>query len=123
MATNKHLYHASAYAAFFESLVKGEATVRDLIADCGLAANTVRKLVHAMRRRRLIHVTAWEQDSAGRWTVPVYKLGSRADAPRPAPLTSTQRSANQRRRNRDAAIRNLGVPHARCVQSHGPRPM
>ena len=77
---NTHLSNAAAYAAAFDGLISGASTVEDLSQESGLAHNTTRKLIHALRRRKLIHVAAWEADALGRHTgmsnIPALKLGA-----------------------------------------------
>ena len=90
---NTHLSNAAAYAAAFDGLISGASTVEDLSQESGLAHNTTRKLIHALRRRKLIHVAAWEADALGRHTKAAYALGHKPDAAKPPAKTCAQRSA------------------------------
>lgn len=103
MAMNVHLSNAAAYAAAFDGLMSGASTVFDLAQESGLALNTTRKLLQAMRHRKMVHVAAWEKDALGRYTVAAYALGQRYDTRRPPPLTQAQRSARRDERKRKAA--------------------
>ena len=102
---NIHLSNAAAYAAVFEGLISGASTVVDLAQESGLAHNTTRKLIHALRRRKLIHVAAWETDALGRHTKAAYALGHKPDVAKPPAKTSTQRSARSAARKRSKAYR------------------
>lgn len=118
MSICRHLAQAAALAAFFEALINGESTVFELHYETGLAMNTIRKLLMIMKRRKLIHIASWSQDSVGRFTLAVYKLGDKRDAKRPPRQTATQRSAARRERIRLARIHNLGAPS--CTVSPSP---
>lgn len=92
MGINKHLSNASAYAAALEGLMDGASTVHELSEESGLALSTLRKWVAALKRRKLVFVSAWEKDPLGRHTRPVFALGrDKRDVPRPPRQTMEQR--------------------------------
>lgn len=98
MALNIHLSNTTAYAAVVEALVRGGGTVPDLSETSGLALNTTRKFLRALRTRALIRVVLWRQDAWGRYTIAVWGWGSGPDVKRPPRMTPTERSARRRRR-------------------------
>lgn len=120
MSLRQHLANAAAYAGFFECLINGSSNVFEIHAESGLHLNTIRKLVLIMRRRGLVHVSAWSMDGQGRYTLAVYALGNKPDAIRPKKKTPTERSAKHRVTKRRLRLQNLGqsptVKEARRAQ-------
>jgi predicted ArsR family transcriptional regulator len=94
MTLNKHLLNASAYAEFFEVLINGGGTAKDFTEESGLGANTVRKLLAVMKRKKLIHVSSWEKDTMGRHCVAAYSLGNKPDAKRPPWMPEQERRSS-----------------------------
>jgi len=109
MALNIHLSNTTAYAAVVEALVYGGGTVPELHETSGLALNTTRKFIRALRSRDLVRVILWKRDAWGRHTIAVYAWGSpRYDAKRPPRLTPAERSARHRRKKREmSTVRGL----------------
>jgi len=102
MALNVHLSNTTAYASLVEALVRGGGTVPELSETSGLALNTTRKFIRALRNRSLVKVALWKRDVWGRHTIAVYDWGSsHYDAKRPPRMTSTERSARCRMRKRE----------------------
>lgn len=109
MALNVHLSNTTAYAAVVESLVYDGGTVPELSEISGLALNTTRKFIRALRNRDLVRVLLWRQDAWGRHTIAVYAWGSpRYDAKRPPRMTSAERSARLRRKKREMSALRQG---------------
>jgi hypothetical protein len=102
MALNTHLTNTTAYASVVEALVRTGGTAQELSDTSGLAANTTRKFIRALRNRALVRVVLWRQDTMGRYTIAVWGWGRPAyDAKRPPRMTSTERSARRRVRQRE----------------------
>jgi hypothetical protein len=102
MALNTHLSNTTAYAAVVESLVRGGGTVPELSEISGLALNTTRKFIRALRSRELVRVILWKRDAWGRHTIAVWGWGSAVyDAKRPPRMTPTERSARCRMKKRE----------------------
>lgn len=92
MGINTCLSNASAYAAALEALMDGESTIHEIEEASGLAFSTLRKWLAALRRRKLVHVVAWEKDPLGRYTRAVFALDrGKKDAPRPPKMTDAER--------------------------------
>jgi hypothetical protein len=109
MALNTHLSNTTAYAAVVEALVRTGGTAQELSDTSGLATNTTRKFIRALRNRELVRVALWRQDTMGRYTIAVWGWGSPLyDAKRPPRMTPTQRSARQRMRKREMSALHQG---------------
>lgn len=108
MALNVHLSNTTAYAAVVEALVRGGGTVPELSEASGLALNTTRKFIRALRSRDLVRVILWKRDAWGRHTIAVWGWGWGADTKRPPSMTPAERSARHRRKKREvSAVRSL----------------
>ena len=108
MALNTHLSNTTAYAAVVEALVRTGGTTQEFSDASGLAANTTRKFIRALRNRGLVRVALWRQDGLGRYTIAVWGWGSAPDAKRPPRMTPTQRSARQRMKKREMSALQQG---------------
>jgi predicted ArsR family transcriptional regulator len=101
MALNTHLSNTTAYAAVVEALVRTGGTTQEFSDVSGLATNTTRKFIRALRNRGLVRVALWRQDTMGRYTIAVWGWGSAPDTKRPPRMTSTERSARRRMKKRE----------------------
>lgn len=109
MALNTHLSNTTAYAAVIEALEKGGGTTQEFSDSSGLARNTTRKFIRALRNRNLVRVVLWRQDTMGRYTIAVWGWGRPTyDAKRPPRMTSTERSARRRMRQREMSALQQG---------------
>lgn len=109
MALNTHLSNTTAYAAVVEALEKGGGTTQEFSDSSGLALNTTRKFIRALRNRNLVRVVLWRQDTMGRYTIAVWGWGRPTyDAKRPPRMTSTERSARRRMRQREMSALQQG---------------
>ena len=109
MALNTHLSNTTAYAAVVEALVRTGGATQELSDTSGLAANTTRKFIRALRNRELVRVALWRQDTMGRYTIAVWGWGSPLyDAKRPPRMTSTERSARRRMKKREMSALQQG---------------
>ena len=77
MPSGKTAFKVNAYflALFVKQLVDGPVTAAELVEMTGLSRITVQRQMRAFVKVGAAHVSAWETDRLGRWTVPVYKLG------------------------------------------------
>lgn len=89
------------------ALLTEGATVRDIADESGLSEQSARDYIRAMRKRRTVHVVAWEHDVRGRQTRAAYRLGRKPDAVRVPPLTRAEMARHYRARKKDAQL--LGV--------------
>lgn len=96
-----------ALAGMVAQMVQGTVTVPDMAEATGLSEQTIRGYVRALRKARVLHIAAWEQDAAGRQTMPAYTLGARPDAKRKPPRTRAEIARHYRARKKTGAL--LGV--------------
>lgn len=110
-----HLATAASYAAAIEGMMDGATTLYELHEESGLAVNTLRKLVMCLRRRKIVHIAAWEQDAQGKHCVPAYALSrNKSDVSRPPRMTMKQRSDRYNEKIRHlAAMRGTPVRRTR----------
>lgn len=94
-------------AKMIGALLHGPQTVAELSELSGLTEYTVRRYVKAMRKERAVHISAWDEDAAGRATAAAYSLGEGRDAKRPLrPRDNAIRMRKYRERMKQAAMNN-----------------
>lgn len=84
-------------AKVLANLYAGPATARELMEVSGLSKNTVMEYLRHFKTEGVIHICAWERDSLGRWSIPVFQLGYGKDRTRP------QKQPNQGPNSKTAA--------------------
>lgn len=85
--------------------------VADIVEATGVHETTAARLVHALHKEGVIHITGWVEDTLGRDQTPVFSFGAGADAPRKK-LTGAERNRNYRDRKRRANLLNKGTDYA-----------
>lgn len=118
MALNRHLSNVTAYVLLFQAL-EGGGNTEELHAESGLGLQTVRKFVAVAKRKKMVHIKAWDKDSMGRFTRPVYAIGNEKDAKRPPKQTSTERSRKRYAREHLVKLQLLGSNHGRATVNAG----
>lgn len=86
-------------------------TVADIAAATGVHETTASRLVHALHKEGVTHITGWVEDTLGRDQTPVFTFGAGADAPRKK-LTGAERNRNYRDRLRLEKLLTKGQNHA-----------
>lgn len=112
--------NAMSYAKLVAAVVASPSTVHDLAEETGLHHLTVASHIQAMRRERLVHISAWEKDTLGRDAIAVWQWGHGRDRPR-GRLTGAQRSAAyaERLRQRELVHRMAAaLPQSREAVEH-----
>ena len=109
---NADLSSSTAYAEAIAMLIERGGTVPEVAEQSGLGYNTVRKLVRALHRRRIVRVALWRRDSLGRARNPVWIVGSGQDSSRPPGMSLEERVRRYDDKRREIAQR-LGVPMRR----------
>lgn len=71
------------FAMLMEELMTGACTSQQLSDYTGLGIDSTRKVVSALRARKVIHITGWEMNASNRPMIASYSLGQGADAQRP----------------------------------------
>jgi len=82
--------------------------VADIVEATGVHETTAARLVHALHKEGVVHITGWVEDTLGRDQTPVFTFGAGADAPRKK-LTGAERNRNYRDRKRLAKLLNKGT--------------
>lgn len=114
MALNVNLSNVSAYAEAIYILTEGASTIKEICRESGLGDTTVRKFVASLKRRGLIRIAAWEEDSQGRHVIAAYEWGSKPDAKRPPTQTLQERQLRYKAKIQHLAIlRGTPVRHTR----------
>lgn len=83
--------NAKAAAGMVASLMTGTPTMQQLVESSGLCLHTVRAYVKALHLAGAVRIAGWAKDKRGAYMTPLWTAGQGADAPKPPPLTSTQR--------------------------------
>jgi DNA-binding transcriptional ArsR family regulator len=71
------------FALLLEEFMSGPCTAKHLAEHTGMGHRSMCTLIRTLKAKKLVHIGAWEKDSIGRIAVPVYALGTSADARRP----------------------------------------
>lgn len=77
--------------------------VANIVAVTGVHETTASRLLHALHKERVIHISDWLVDSIGRDQTPVYTFGEAPDVPR-RKLTGAERTRAYRDRKRASMI-------------------
>lgn len=107
-ALSEHLSTSTAYAEAIVMLLQRGGTTREISDHCGLAYNTTRKLIYALRRRGVLRVILWREDGIGRRRTPAWVIGSGPDAVQPHETDAARKRRYDDRRREIAA--ELGIP-------------
>lgn len=89
-----------AFALVVKELTEGPITTKDVVEVSGLYIQTARYLMNALHKYQAVHICAWEPNSRGVDTTPVYKLGRGKDKPK-AKKSGAEKTQDYRTR-RDA---------------------
>lgn len=75
--------NALTFAKLMAALLEGDYTLRELAEETGLHYVSVLRYCRALRRENVVHVAGWRPDARGNMTMVVYRVGNRADVPKP----------------------------------------
>ena len=104
----KRRISAISNAVVIEMIAYGAYSTAQIAEWSGLAVRTISEYMSAMHERRMVYIECWAPSRHGCPPVPKWRLGVRKkDAPKPPPLTSTQRQQRLRDRRREAAQTGL----------------
>lgn len=98
--------NAICFALAIEELVCGPCTKDQLMEATGLGRATILRLITALHRRGLIHVSGWDADSVGRLMIAVYSFGRGKDVKRP---TKPREAINRSYRQKQARLEMLSA--------------
>ena len=87
----RDIANSTAYAEVIATLVEKGGTYQDLVEASGMRYSTVRKLVNALHRRKIVRVASWKRGACIRIRLPVWAFGSAPDAARPPRMPDAER--------------------------------
>ena len=70
------------YALLIKCLMENPTTVYDLCEEIGLHIRTCRELMNLFKKHKIVHISGWAEDKAGKIHIPIYKLGEGRDKKR-----------------------------------------
>lgn len=76
-------------------------SLRELEAKTGIAYETLRPMMNALKKEQVVHIAMWKIDSMNRASIACYSLGFGVDAPKRQPKTGAQRSMKYKNKIRD----------------------
>ena len=100
---NRHILNSTAWAVFIQTLAEDGGTLQDLAQESGLSIWTISKVLRSLHKRGAIHVASWDNDTLGRPSVRLWKLGRAKDAKRPARKSNTQKCRDYYEKQRQVA--------------------
>lgn len=95
------------FAMLLEELTSGPCTANQLAEASGMGHRYVRRLLKALKARKLVHISGYDKDSRGRLSVTVFSLGHGRDAPRKG---KSREAINREYRTRKARAPLMGTP-------------
>ena len=93
------------YAQVFKHLLENEADCNELANITGLHIITVRSLMKTLKKHKVVHIVAWNQDAVGREVIPIYKLGTGKDKKR-VTLTPAEKMVRYRAKKKGMLMTN-----------------
>jgi RimJ/RimL family protein N-acetyltransferase len=96
----KFSYYAN-IAAIIRELITFPVSLRELEKKTGIAYETLRPMINALRKEQVVHIAMWKVDSMNRSSIACYSLGFGVDAPKRQPKTGAQRSMKYKNKMRD----------------------
>lgn len=95
-----------AYAIILRELLDGEMTAHDAAEISGLYITTTQQFFKTLRDHKVLHICAWEPNSRGIDTTPVYRLGEGKDKPK-RKRTPAERQAKHRAKKKVDMVENF----------------
>lgn len=96
-----HKLNQETYARLFKMLLTDPVTPYELADETGLHIVTAQRLMKIFKKHKVVHVSAWEPNTRGIDTTPVYTLGEGKHKPKrrksDAQRTSEYRARKKRR--------------------------
>lgn len=96
----KYSYYGN-IAAIIRELMAFPVSIRELEAKTGIAYETLRPMMNALKKEQVVHIAMWKIDSMNRASIACYSLGFGVDAPKRQPKTGAQRSMKYKNKIRD----------------------
>lgn len=96
----KYSYYGN-IAAIIRELMAFPVSLRELEQKTGIAYETLRPMMNALKKEQVVHIAMWKIDSMNRASIACYSLGFGVDAPKRQPKTGAQRSMKYKNKIRD----------------------
>jgi hypothetical protein len=96
----KYSYYGN-IAAIIRELITFPVSLRELEQKTGIAYETLRPMMNALRKEQVVHIAMWKIDSMNRASIACYSLGFGVDAPKRQPKTGAQRSMKYKNKIRE----------------------
>ena len=96
----KYSYYGN-IAAIIRELIAFPVSIRELATKTGIAYETLRPMMNALKKEQVVHIAMWKIDSMNRASIACYSLGFGVDAPKRQPKTGAQRSMKYKNKIRD----------------------
>ena len=96
----KYSYYGN-IAAIIRELIAFPVSIRELETKTGIAYETLRPMMNALKKEQVVHIAMWKIDSMNRASIACYSLGFGVDAPKRQPKTGAQRSMKYKNKIRD----------------------
>lgn len=94
-----HKVNQDTYARLFSELLDNPSTPHELAEVTGLHLHTAQDLMRTLHRHKVVHIKAWEPNTRGIDTTPVFAFGRGRDAKR-RKKTRAQIAADYRERKK-----------------------
>lgn len=112
-------------AKLTRALLDGPCSIVELQEVSGLSINTIHTYMRALRKEKVVHISAWEKDATGRDSFRVYKMGTGKDVAR-SRKSKAQIARECRKRKQEAMLSNsfsniIPIKRAEPVTSTIPR--
>ena len=96
----KYSYYAN-IAAIIRELTTYPVSLRELEQKTGIAYETLRPMMNALKKEQVVYIAFWRADNLNRMSIACYSLGFGVDAPKRQPKTGAQRSMKYKNKIRD----------------------
>jgi len=96
----KYSYYGN-IASIIRELLAFPVSLRELEAKTGIAYETLRPMMNALKKEQVVHIAMWKVDSMNRASIACYSLGFGVDALKRKPKTGAQRSMKYKNKIRD----------------------
>ena len=96
----KYSYYAN-IAAIIRELTTYPVSLRELEQKTGIAYETLRPMMNALKKEQVVYIAFWRADNLNRMSIACYSLGFGVDAPKRQPKTGAQRSMKYKNKIRE----------------------
>lgn len=84
------------FVLLLKELQTAPASAHHLSEVTGLSVQSIYRFLRYAREKKVMHISGWEPDKAGKPIIPVYSLGHGWTARRPEPMSNSERARRSR---------------------------